>query len=216
MKEIQLLGASKDTVCIIFDILNEEAKEVQFIFYPNLNKLVEVFMPVLKIDYKIMPFGSAPDPRKKVFFSTAGPKNKFAIFKSFMQEHGILEDCYDKIIHSSAYIANSSHVEKGVLIEPHVVISSQTKIGFGVFIKRGSLIGHHNSIGDFTDINPGVTISSYVNIGNRCMIGSGSVIKDNINIGNNTIIGIGSVVTRDIPSNCIAFGNPCKVIRENE
>ena len=30
----------------------------------------------------------------------------------------------------------------------------------------------------------------------------------------NTIIGGGSVVTKDIPKNCLAFGNPCKVIRK--
>lgn len=35
-----------------------------------------------------------------------------------------------------------------------------------------------------------------------------------VNVGDNTVIGAGSVVSRDIPSNCVAFGTPCKVIRE--
>lgn len=35
-----------------------------------------------------------------------------------------------------------------------------------------------------------------------------------VTIGDNTIIGGGSVVTKDIPKNCLAFGNPCKVIRK--
>lgn len=35
-----------------------------------------------------------------------------------------------------------------------------------------------------------------------------------VTIGDNTIIGTGSIVTKDIPSNVIAVGNPCKVIRE--
>lgn len=69
-------------------------------------------------------------------------------------------------------------------------------------------------IGDFSDINPGVVISGKVNIGTGCTIGSGAVIKDNISIGDHTVIGIGSVVTKDIPENCIAFGNPCKVVRK--
>ena len=38
-------------------------------------------------------------------------------------------------------------------------------------------------------------------------------IKDNVWIGANSIIGAGSVVTKDIPSNVIAVGNPCKVLR---
>jgi len=35
-----------------------------------------------------------------------------------------------------------------------------------------------------------------------------------IHIGDNTVIGSGSVVTKNIPSNVIAVGNPCKVVRE--
>lgn len=35
-----------------------------------------------------------------------------------------------------------------------------------------------------------------------------------VTIGDNTIIGTGSIVTKDIPSNVITVGNPCKVIKE--
>ena len=35
-----------------------------------------------------------------------------------------------------------------------------------------------------------------------------------ITIGDNVVIGAGSVVTRDIPSNMLAVGNPCRVLRE--
>ena len=34
--------------------------------------------------------------------------------------------------------------------------------------------------------------------------------------GENSVIGAGSVVTRSIPANCVAVGNPCKVIRSFE
>ena len=33
-------------------------------------------------------------------------------------------------------------------------------------------------------------------------------------IGDNVVIGAGSVVTKDIPSNVVAVGNPCRVMRE--
>ena len=216
MKEIHILGVSLDYVTIIFDIIQEINKPTLFILYPNISKIIEPLMPIQTVNYKIMKLGEAPCAPSKVFFATPGPKYKEAIFKSFNKKHNIGKDRYDQIIHSSAYIASSSNIEKGILIEPHVVVSSQSTIGFGVFIKRGSLIGHHNTIGAYTDINPGVTLSGYVKIGKQCTIGSGAVIMDNISIGNNTIIGIGSVVTKDIPPNCIAFGNPCKVIRANE
>lgn len=35
-----------------------------------------------------------------------------------------------------------------------------------------------------------------------------------VSIGDNSVIGAGSVVTKDIPANCVAYGNPCRVIRE--
>ncbi|MFR4479265.1 MAG: hypothetical protein ACLT41_07705 [Fusobacterium sp.] len=35
----------------------------------------------------------------------------------------------------------------------------------------------------------------------------------NVTIGDNVVIGGGSVVVKDIPSNSVAVGNPCKVIR---
>lgn len=37
-----------------------------------------------------------------------------------------------------------------------------------------------------------------------------------VTIGDNVVIGAGSIVTKDIPSNMIAYGNPCRIIRENK
>jgi len=47
-----------------------------------------------------------------------------------------------------------------------------------------------------------------------CMDWGGSVtILPDVTIGDNITIGAGSVVTKDIPSNVVAVGNPCKVIK---
>ncbi len=216
MNKIHLLGTSIDTIAILFDLAIELKGAHLFLIYPNNENNSVPDTPIQNINYKTMEFGDIPDNDQKVFFSTAGPKNQANIFKSFLENHNITKNRYDQYIHPTAYIASSSRIDKGVLIEPMSVISSQTNIGFGVYIKRGSLIDHHNKIGDYTDINPGVTISSNVTIGEKCTIGSGTVIKDNITIGDNTIIGIGSIVTKDIPANSIAFGNPCKVVREKK
>lgn len=53
-------------------------------------------------------------------------------------------------------------------------------------------------------------------IGNNVWIGGGAIIMPGVIIGNNVVIGAGSVVTKDIPDNVIAYGNPCRVIRENK
>lgn len=52
-------------------------------------------------------------------------------------------------------------------------------------------------------------------IGENCFIGIRAIIMPGVRIGNEVAIGAGSVVTKDIPSNCIAAGNPARVIKEN-
>ncbi|TNG95153.1 sugar O-acetyltransferase [Pasteurellaceae bacterium USgator11] len=53
-----------------------------------------------------------------------------------------------------------------------------------------------------------------ITIGDNVWIGGNSVVMPGVRIGNNAVIGAGSVVTKDIPDNCIAVGNPCKVLRQ--
>ena len=52
-----------------------------------------------------------------------------------------------------------------------------------------------------------------VTIGNNVWIGGSVTILPGVTIGDNVTIGAGSVVTRDIPSNTVAVGNPCKVVK---
>ena len=51
-------------------------------------------------------------------------------------------------------------------------------------------------------------------IGNNVWIGSRVIILCGVTIGDNSVIGAGSVVTKSIPANCVAAGNPARVIRE--
>lgn len=90
----------------------------------------------------------------------------------------------------------------------------------------------HIYVGDYTMFGPNVTVATAghpilpelrenmyqynfpVHIGKNCWIGAGVVIVPGITIGDNVVIGAGSVVTKDLPSNVVAVGNPCKVLRE--
>lgn len=60
----------------------------------------------------------------------------------------------------------------------------------------------------------GIQYNAPVSIGKNCWIGAGALIMPGVTIGDNTVIGAGSVVTKDIPSNVVAVGNPCRVMRE--
>ncbi|MBS4955426.1 MAG: sugar O-acetyltransferase [Clostridium sp.] len=90
----------------------------------------------------------------------------------------------------------------------------------------------HIYVGDYTMFGPNVTVATAghpilpelrkegyqynapINIGKNCWIGAGAIILPGITIGDNVVIGAGSIVTKDIPSNVVAVGNPCKVLRE--
>ena len=53
-----------------------------------------------------------------------------------------------------------------------------------------------------------------VHIGKNCWLGSGVVVLPGVTIGDNVVVGAGSIVTKDLPSNVVAVGNPCRVLRE--
>lgn len=55
-----------------------------------------------------------------------------------------------------------------------------------------------------------------IRIGKNVWIGANCVILPGVEIGDNTIIGAGSIVTKSIPSDSIAVGNPCKIIKKIE
>ena len=56
-------------------------------------------------------------------------------------------------------------------------------------------------------------MSAPICIEDHAFIGTRSIILKGVTIGARSIIAAGSVVTKPIPPDCIAGGNPCKVIR---
>lgn len=90
----------------------------------------------------------------------------------------------------------------------------------------------HIYVGDYTMIGPNVTIATAghpilpqlrqqglqynmpVRIGRNCWLGAGVIVLPGVTIGDNVVVGAGSVVTKDLPSNVVAVGSPCRVLRE--
>ncbi len=90
----------------------------------------------------------------------------------------------------------------------------------------------HIYVGDYTMFGPNVVLATAghpilpelrekayqynmpIHIGKNCWLGAGVIVLPGVTVGDNTVIGAGSVVTKDIPPNCVAVGNPCRVLRE--
>ena len=86
------------------------------------------------------------------------------------------------------------------------------------------------TIGDNTFIGPSVLICTPqhptdpatrllgefglpIKIGSNVWLSAGVIVCPGVTIGDGTTIGAGSVVVKDIPANCVAVGNPCRVIK---
>lgn len=105
---------------------------------------------------------------------------------------------YKMDIGKNCRISWKAHLDKSV--NPRGI-----HIGDNTWILNGAMILAH-------DHRRGLKTDTY--IGSDCVIGIRSIVMPGITIGDQSVIGGGSVVTKNIPSNCIAVGNPAKVIKE--
>ena len=96
------------------------------------------------------------------------------------------------------------------------VILDCAKVEFGDNVFIGPNCGFYTA-GHPIEIdlrNEGLEYAKPIKVGNNVWIGGNVVVLPGVTIGTNVTIGAGSVVTKDIPSNCVAYGNPCKVVKE--
>ena len=90
---------------------------------------------------------------------------------------------------------------------------SDVQIGDHTLIASDVFISDYNHSTDKTK-GFNVLISKPVYIGKKCWIGEKTIILPGVSVGDGCIIGAGSVVTKDIPNNCMAVGNPAKIIKK--
>lgn len=95
-------------------------------------------------------------------------------------------------------------------------LKRHTKIGDECAFGQQTTIGHDSIIGERVRINNHSTIAGFVRIGKYSRINLNCTIRERVKIGPYTVIGMGSNVTKDVPANCIAYGNPCRFIRKRE
>ena len=113
----------------------------------------------------------------------------------------------------------------GLVIEDNVDIGAGCVLNIGetrdTIIKKNSMIGHLSSIGHDAIVGENAGVSAHIcvcgfaEVGEWVYIAPQSVIQPYRKIGDYTMIGTMSNITKDIPGGVIAFGNPCKPVREN-
>jgi sugar O-acyltransferase (sialic acid O-acetyltransferase NeuD family) len=160
-------------------------------------------LEILSKDYgsAFISLGGISDWKKREYLAQQAERCKYSI---------------PSIIHPMSVVSKTADISKGVLLGAMCVINAHTKIGEMCILNTGCIVEHDCVVEAYVHVSPGAILCGGVRVGKGSHIGAGSVVKEGVSIGENTLIGIGSVVTRDIPSNAVAYGNPCKVIRQLE
>lgn len=98
----------------------------------------------------------------------------------------------------------------------NLVILDPGKVIFGDNVFIGPNCGFYTAQHplDVETRNKGLEWAYPISVGNNVWFGGNVVVLPNVTIGDNCTIGAGSVVTKSIPSNSLAVGNPCRVIRQ--
>lgn len=106
---------------------------------------------------------------------------------------------------SSLYLY-CDHIGKNITLHhPFSTIINCKSIGDNFIIKNNTTIGN---IHDDNSLRP--------TLGDNVKIGANVTIFGDIHIGDNVTIGAGSVINKDIPDNCIAVGNPFRIIKNED
>lgn len=98
----------------------------------------------------------------------------------------------------------------------NLVILDPAKVKFGDNVFIGPNCGFYTPEHpiDAEERNKGLEYAKPITVGNNVWFGGGVQVLSGVTIGDNVVIGAGSVVTKDIPSNVVAVGNPCRISRK--
>jgi sugar O-acyltransferase (sialic acid O-acetyltransferase NeuD family) len=117
------------------------------------------------------------------------------------------------LIHPSAVVASTVTLGAASVVMPQSCIQADTQIGIGCIVNTGSIAEHDSRLEAGVHLAPRACLCGSVTIGTESWIGAGSIVRENLTIGSRAMIGAGSVVVRDIPSDCLAYGVPARVMR---
>ena len=148
----------------------------------------------------------------KFFISFGNMKYRKNVF-NFLVGHGWVAV---NVIHPDAVVSPTASLGQGVLVEAGCLITPSPVIGDNVVVNTGSQVNHDNVVGSHVYIASGVVLSGGVTVGENTLLDDGVIVTLGRKVGKNSLIGAGAVVTKDIPDNVVAYGSPCKVIRNNE
>lgn len=131
----------------------------------------------------------------------------------------LLAACGDDIVIEPPFFVDygcNMRVGKAFYANHNLVVLDGAPITFGdhVFIGPNCCFTTAGHPLDPAQRNAGLEYAKPITVGNNVWIGMGVQVLPGVTIGDNAVIGAGSVVTKDIPAGMLAYGVPCRPIRE--
>jgi sugar O-acyltransferase (sialic acid O-acetyltransferase NeuD family) len=123
---------------------------------------------------------------------------------------------FPAIVHPAASVSAHAEVGDGAYVGPHATVCAGARLGFGCIVNSGSVVDHDCTVGDFAHVAPGAALSGNVAVGRGAHIGTGAAVAHGISIGAGALIGAGAAVVDDVPERVVAFGVPCRVVRDRD
>lgn len=104
----------------------------------------------------------------------------------------------------------------GTFLNHNCYLMDCAKISLGKKVFVGPNCGFYTAIHPLDKVQraKGLEIAKPIEIGDDVWIGADVTILPGVKIGSGSVIGAKSLVTRDIPANVLAFGNPCRVVKQ--
>lgn len=170
---------------------------------------------------KVTLLGSSYEFTESVFIRTLwGATKKNIIFKDDVSILGADITCGHN---GFLYLGNHVKLQRNITIHcvNNIEIGDYTAIAPNVVITDNDSHPINPDFRKFMRVTPhGSDARSWIHagqapvkIGQNCWIGQNARIQKGVTIGDNSIIAANSVVTKSVPSNCIAAGNPAKIVK---
>lgn len=153
----------------------------------------------LCLEYNNIPFSKEEERQKKIKEILGKSGKQTIVTAPFWCDYGFNTEVGDNFY--------SNH---------NLVILDCGKVKFGNNVFIGPNCGFYTAGHpiDAQERNEGYEYAYPITVGNDVWFGGSVSVLPGVTIGNNVVIGAGSVVNKDIPSDSVAAGNPCKVIRK--
>ncbi|WP_270465084.1 MULTISPECIES: acetyltransferase [Fusobacterium] len=213
-EKIVIIGAGQHARVVLYNIEEQNKYEVIGFLDSDDNRIGNIFE-----EKKIL--GNYQKENLREFSKKIGTNKFFIGFGNMKYRKKVFDYFINNgweavnIIHPDAVVSKNARLGKGILIECGCLITPNPVIGNNVVVNTGSQVNHDNIIEDNVYIASGVILSGGIKIGENTLLDDGVIITLGCSVGKNSLIGAGAVVTKNIPDKVVAYGSPCKVIREN-